>query len=368
MKNILRVSVATAAIVLASASLAADGDGPDFFVTGTLGVRFDDNIYLSNQATDDVIFDVVPGMALEFGKNANLRTSLTFAEAFARYSDNDQLDSSLFSGILSSNYDDEKLKFSFGTSFRQVDQNTVDIRDLTRRDIFNIRANMEMLLTAKSSVALGAMFDRTNYERANYADTEIKTVPLNYYLKMTPKVDMSFGYRFRDTQVSIGQDSQDNVGGRGEFTPKLTGSFAVGYNRRIISGGTNRDQLGVNSAFTYSVTPKTLVQFGIDNDFGTSGTGSQQKNFTVSTGVSTRVTEQWGYSIGLSRREISYDTRRDTYWEGQFGVDYTIKTGISVLASYTYRNNSSTLSLPSSPAYDPNFKNNVFSVAANFRF
>lgn len=374
MKNILRISVAAAAIAFAQASFAADGDGPAFFVTGTVGVRADDNIYLSRVATDDVIFDVVPGIAVEFGRNANLHTTLTFAEAFARYSDNDHLNSNLFSGILSSNYDDEKLKFSFGTSFRQIEQNTVDIRDLTRRDVFNIRGNLEMLLTAKSSVAVGAMFDDTNYERSSYADTEIKTVPLNYYLKLTPKVDMSFGYRFRDTQVSLGQDSQDsffNVGARGEFTPKLVGSFAVGYNRRSISGGNDRDQLGVNSSFSYSVTPKTLIQFGIDNDFGTSGSGSQQKNFTVSTGVNTRISEQWGYSLGLSRRQISYDTRRDTYWEGQVGVDYTIKAGISILASYTYRNNSSTLSYPPGPAYDPydpNFRNNVFTIAANFRF
>jgi len=331
----------------------------------------DDNILLTRNAVDDTIYDIVPGLAYVFGANSNIRGSLSAQEAFARYVDHDEFDTNLFSAVFTSNYDDEKMKVGFGSSYRELNQNTVDVRNLVRRDVFNVYANLEMLVTAKSSVGAGAMYDNTRYKISGYADTEIMTVPLNYYLKLTPKTDLSFGYRFRDTSVSIGRDSNDhffNVGARGEFTPKLTGRFAVGYNRRSISGDSHGG-LGVDSTFAYAVTPKTNIQFGINNDFGTSGQGAEQKNFVVTAGVNTRVSAEWGFSAAVNRRDITYTRREDLYWEGQLGVDYTINEFFSLRGGYVYRQNDSSVAYTGALSpFDPNFTNNIFSLAANVRF
>ncbi|QYM78577.1 outer membrane beta-barrel protein [Horticoccus luteus] len=381
MNSALKALSAIAVIGFVSSAFGADGTGPAFFVTGTADVRADDNIYLSHVRTDDVVYDFVPGISLEFGRNANLQNKLQVAESFARYSDNDSLDTNLFSGMLSGNYDDAKLKLDYGTSYKELNQNSVDIRGLTRRDVFNIHGNVEVLATAKSSVAVGGLFERTDYQDdgtgRGYSDSDITTVPLNYYLKMTPKLDLSFGYRFRDTELSAGQNSQDHflsVGARGEFTPKLSGRFQLGYNQRSLSGGSDRNGLGIDSDFSYAVTPKTAIQLGIDNDFGTSGQGSQQKNFTVTLGANTQISEELSFSGGISRREIKYDAGTDTYWQGQVGFNYAINAFVSISGGYTYRDNSSDRIPPAAlpqalrDQLDPNFTNNVFTVAANFRF
>lgn len=377
----LRALAAVAVIGIVSTSFGADGNGPDFFVTGVAGVRVDDNIFLSHIATNDVIYDLVPGISLEFGRNANLQNKIQLAEAFSLYSDNDSLNTNLFSGAVTGNYDDAKLKLDYGVSYKELNQNSIDIRGLTRRDVFNVHGNAEVQATAKSSVAVGGAFDRTDYQddgaTRGYSDSDVTTVPLTYYLKMTPKLDMSFGYRFRDTDVTVGQDSQDHflsLGARGEFTPKLTGRFSVGYNQRKLSGGSDRNGLGIDSSFAYSLTPKTAIQLAISNDFGTSGQGSQQKNFTTSLGVNTQVSEELSFSAGLSRQEITYDAGRDTFWQGQLGFTYAFNAVVSLSGSYAYRTNDSNRTLPATfpqavrDEFDPNFTNNVFTLAANFRF
>jgi len=118
-----------------SAPFMAIGDGAELFLTGNLGVRSDDNVFLSAKAESDLIFEIAPAVSLEFGKNAQLKGSLTLTDTFTNYSDNSGLNTQLFSGAFRSNYDDGKLKMGFNLSYTESNQNSVDIRGLTRRDV-----------------------------------------------------------------------------------------------------------------------------------------------------------------------------------------------------------------------------------------
>src|SRR4051812_31039662 len=116
MKNYVRFVLVTAALGSAAyaAPFLAIGDGAELFVTGTLGVRSDDNIFLSDTVTgaptptnpfatkpqrteSDTIFDINPGIDLTFGKGANLKGSLTLVDSFANYTDHNELNTQLFS-------------------------------------------------------------------------------------------------------------------------------------------------------------------------------------------------------------------------------------------------------------------------------
>ena len=68
MKNLARIALVSAALGTAAqaAPFLAIGDGAELFVTGTLAVRADDNIFLSNKATSDTIFDINPGVEITF--------------------------------------------------------------------------------------------------------------------------------------------------------------------------------------------------------------------------------------------------------------------------------------------------------------
>ncbi|MBC7368298.1 MAG: outer membrane beta-barrel protein [Undibacterium sp.] len=367
---------ATLALVFAASMQAAPflaiGDGAELFVTGTVGVRADDNIFLSNNSgpagankkVSDMIFEIAPGLDLTFGKGSLLKGSLSAYETFTAYADTSGLNTNLLTADFKSTYDDGKLKLNTAAGYHELNQNAVDIRGLTRRDQSFFNGGGEISVSEKTAVAAALSFDHLNYKRAGYSDADTLTVPLNVYYKLSAKVDLALGYRYRDTQVQIGADSHDNyfnIGARGEFSPKLTGHFNVGYNRRSLSVGKDEDQLGFEADLAYELTPKTNLYFGASNDFGTSASGAQQKNFTAFGRASAKISEVWSLGGGLSYRSIDYITRTDDYIEGQINATYAVNAYVGISAAYAYRNNSSDLR-------GSEFTNNVFSLAANFRY
>src|SRR6187431_1216288 len=132
MKNFARIALVSAALGSAAhaAPFLAIGDGAELFVTGTLGVRSDDNIFLTGNEVSDTIFDINPGVEITFGKDAALKGALTLVDSFANYSDNSRLNTNLFSGDFRANYDDGKLKLKFNTGFHELNQNSADVRGL----------------------------------------------------------------------------------------------------------------------------------------------------------------------------------------------------------------------------------------------
>lgn len=385
MKNYVRLALVTAALGSAAhaAPFLAIGDGAELFVTGTLGVRSDDNIFLADtvnfagkpQGTEsDTIFDINPGVDLTFGKGGNLKGSLTLVDAFANYTDHNELNTQLFSGDFKSKFDDGKLKLHFALGYHELNQNTVDNVGLTRRNETVASTGGEVEVSQITSVGGGVNFTHLKYRRTGYGDSDDLTVPLNFYYKWTPKVDLSFGYRYRNYETTVGADSNDhyfNIGARGEFTPKLTGEFTVGYNMRHLSNvvtltggqkiGKNQQEPGVEGRFNYAITPKTSLQLGASNDYGTSPQGLQQKNTSVNAGVSIEVDSQWSFNGGVSYRSIDYYTRTDNYTEASVGAGYILNTYVKFNAGYTYRNNDS-------DAKGNSFKGNVFSLAAIVRY
>lgn len=367
MKNTIRLALISASIG-ASASAApfmAIGDGAELFLTGSLGIRADDNIFLALNDESDLIFDLAPGVDITFGKNSQMQGALTLKHTWSNYSDNSNLNTNLFNGSFSSRYDDGKLKLGFNLGYNELNQNTPDIRGLTRRDAFNVGGNAEVEISQITSIGAGVTFNHDNYKRGNpYTDSDSLTVPIDFFYKWTPKVDLSVGYRYRDYQVDIGSDSTDhffNVGARGEFTPKLSGKFQIGLNTRELDRGGDENGLGLAADFTYTVTPKTNLTFGAGNDYSTTPTGQQQENFDIRGGVTSKIADDWSVGFNLSWRATDYGTRTDDFVEAGITSTYIINTHANIVASYTHRDYASVLSASE-------FKNNVFSIAANFRY
>ncbi len=366
MKKIFPVAFLSLSLVSASmaAPFMAIGDGAELFLTGSLSIRADDNVFLTGNAVDDVIFEITPGAELTFGKGAQLSGALITTVAWANYADNSNLNTTLFGADLRADFDDGKMKLHFTSGYHELNQNSADTRGLTRRDVFNAGGNGEMEISQLTSVGAGILFNHENYKKRGFTDSDAFTVPIDFYYKWTPKIDISLGYQYRDYQVDIGQDSTDHrftVGGRGEFSPKLTGKFGVGVTTRKLQRGGDDTLLALDASFSYEVGPKTSLEFGASNDFGTSPQGVQQQNLSVRAALTNKFNEQWTFNGGFSYRGIDYGTRTDDYWEGTVGATYTFDSNITFVGGYTYRNYSS-------PLAGSDFTNNVFSIAANIRY
>lgn len=384
MKNYTRslASFALLATACHAAPFLAIDDNAEIFVTGTVGLRADSNVYLAADTgadLQDTILDFNPGLQLVFGKSSALQGSWTAVESFTRYSDHKDLDDELASTSFNANYDGGKVKATFNASYNELNQNTVDTRPastaladgLIRRDIFAIGSKAEVSATEKSSVSVGVQFNRSEFVRAGFSDSQVMTLPVNYYYELTPKVDLSVGYRYRQRWETIGLDAKDhfvNVGARGEFTPKLSGEVALGLTQRnfrkpraALAKPEDRSLFGVDASLAYAASPKTSFQFGVSNDFDTNSQGQQQKNFSSRLAAITKLSEDWSVTASVSYRAINYFSRIDDYFEGQIGATYTISEKVNITGAFAYRSNESDL-------VSSNFDQNVFSVAANFRF
>lgn len=365
--RLLALSLALASAATAAPFLAA-GDGAELFLTGTLGVRSDDNIFMSPNKVSDVVFEVNPGVDFVFGKGSMTQGNLSLVENISRYSQNSDLNTELFGINFNSKYDDGKTKVTANAGFNELNQNTVDTANvgnqLSRRDVSTIKLVGETSVTAKSKVGAGVNYKNTNYKRTGFVDQTVTEVPLNYYYGVTSKVDLSFGFRYRNTDLQVGTDSKDyiyTIGARGDFTPKVSGSVAVGVGQRDFSTGSDQNIFSLDSGLNIAMTAKSTLNLNASNDFGVSGTGAQQKNFSLGGTVKSKISDQLSTRAGLTYRAIDYYTRTDDYVEGVLGVDYVVSNNVTITGSYTYRNNSSKLATAE-------FTGNVFSLAAKFRY
>lgn len=364
----LILSASIAAIAQAAPFMAV-GDGAELFVTGVLNVRADDNIFLAQNEENDLIFDITPGLELSFGKDAQAQGSLAVSDTFSNYADNSALNTNLFNADFVTKFDDGKMKLGFNAGYHELNQNSVDVRAvngrLIRRDITSAGANAEVGVSDITSVGAAVTYSNEDYHPTGFVDSETLSIPVNFYYKWTPKLDLSLGYTYSDyNPEALAEASTDhffNIGARGEFTPKLTGKLAVGYTQRKFDRGGDRSLLGLDASFAAELTPKTSLQFGASNMFGTSPTGAQQKNLTGNALVTTKLTEEWSVNAGISYRRIRYDTRSDDYWEGTLGAAYVVSANVRIVGAYVYRTYQADIA-------SSEFTNNVFSIAANFRY
>jgi hypothetical protein len=377
MKNYSRLAITLTAVAAAAnaAPFLAIGDGAELFATGTLAVRADDNIFLDAKAKSDTIFEITPGLTLEFGKNAELKGSLSIVDAFMNYADRSALNTNLFSADFKADYDDKKTKLNFNLAFREMNQNTVDTAraaggKLTRRDQFQVGAKGEVEISPLTSVAAGISFDHMNYKVSGYGDSDELKVPINYYYKWTPKTDISFGYSYSNYQTTIGRDSNDhffNVGLRGEILPLLKGDIAVGVDQRKIDGAGSKTDPGLAANLTYEYSEKTTLTITAGNYHSTSPQGAQQKNFSLGGQVNVALDKAWSLNAGLNWRDIAYSRfggaapYEDDYVESKLGASYVVNSSVKITGGYTYRNNSSNKGTGE-------FTGNEFSLMASLRY
>ena len=372
MKNLTRtlavsLSIGAAAVGLHAAPFLAVGDGAEVFFTGAVGARAESNIFLAaNNTKSDTIFNLSPGLDFVFGKGSDLKGSLALVESFDLYSSNNGLNTHLFSADFTSTYDDTKTKYNFATFYHELNQNDLNIRGLARRNEFNINPSTEFGISEKLAVGSGVTVDRVDFKVAGFSNDTATTVPLNVYYKWTPKVDLSVGYRYRQTNEQIGFDETNNyfnVGARGEFTPKLSGTLDVGLENYNYSGGSSRNgnSLGFDADLAYEFTPKTSLTFGGSNSYTSDAFGARERSFSLNSRVSTKFQDELSGYAGLVYQNNGYADRTDKYYDGQLGVNYTYNTHVNLVASYDYKRNDSTNA-------GAKFNDNLFSVTANLRY
>lgn len=367
----LLLAAALAAGVSSAHALVTLGTDSELFLTLNTSAQYNDNLFLSSPKVDEFIFDLTPGFRVDYGRNSLVKGQFSYGEDFQIFGDRSHLNTSLSRVTGDAAYDDGKNKLALAGSFQQADQATRDIRrndeSLVHRDIVSLRAVDELLFTAKTSVSVGASYDRTDYKKPGYVDLSAYTIPVKYYYKVLPKLDLSGGYRYRNSNLGRGGIDSDahffSVGARGELTPKLTGEIAIGYDEFKPTTGKNRSSVGLEASLAYAYSPKTSFTFGANNGFGYTALGESNRAGGLNAGVSAQLTSDWRFDASALYTGFSYvnSDRSDDYYMGQAAATYTVNEIVSVSGAYAYAKNKSNLS-------GANFTDNILSVFATIKY
>ncbi len=378
MKNPVLGALLLAGLCASASALTRIGETAELFVTGSLNARADDNVFLSDiEETDDTIFELTPGLRFVFGQGALFNGSIEAGETFIRFLDNDNLDDELFSAAVSTRFDDAKTKILFDLSFRELNQSTRDVRGATliRRDVISSRLDSQVSLSDKSSVVLGIAYEDTDYADAAYIDIRETAFPLNYYYSISEKIDLSAGVRYRRTGLTgnsnYSEDFYYNLGARGDFTPKFSGYFSVGFNQRELDAGGDESSVGALADLAYLVTEKTALALSVINDFRTSVEGISQKSLSITPSIKTSFNAQWEGAAALTFQSLEYfNGREDDYLEASVRVAYRVSTQTTLSASYHYRTNDSTLAFTDGDGRrrSADFDNSLIQLGASVRF
>ena len=358
-----------------AAPFLAIGDNAELFATADARVAYNDNILLaaSGVEKEDTVFTFVPGFDLEFGKDSQLKGSVLGTATLTSYADNKELNNQLLGILGNSTYDNGSLKLAANLGFQELDQPTVDViptaGKLVERHLGTAGVNAELAFTQKISGGLGVSYTHTDYKDPGYTESQDYTVPVNIYYELTPKVDLSAGVRYTYSDLDNGYEYNAyyyNVGARGAFTPKLSGSFSVGYNTRTVNIGPDDDgSIGADASLAYAYSDKTQFSLALSRNFSnaTSG-GSSYENSELTLGASSAVTVDWRLNAALTYRMLDYQTfsRTDDYYEASVGATYIINSHLSTSLSYLYRDNTSDAGAAAE------FSNNVVSLSISARY
>ena len=342
----------------AAAPLVSVGDNVDVFFNGATSLRWSSNVFRNNtNEVEDVTFSVKPGFDINIGRGlSNADFSIITRYELLRYDDLSDLDTELLSIAAKGAYKTSRLELNGLVSFDEYQANSGDeqaIDALVKNEVTAANINGEYRTSPKFSVAAGVRYNDkvyTNdgeYFENNFADREKTSVPLDVYYELTPKLDLSFGYTYDNTEVGdvalVGAEGGAvlrttseyeteshffNLGARGQLLPKLSGFFKVGYSVRSADDSdivtlpdtinllsqTNRKDKGIlatDANFTWTVNPKLKARFNLSSDFGVGGDGGATEITRFGGSLSYKVDAQISARVNASSTSTDYDSGRE---------------------------------------------------------
>lgn len=367
--------LAAAAATLTSAYAAFPVGSGEAFLTGDVGYSYDDNVYLSSANSKSTgILTVTPGISIDFGTDALTKNTFSFTEKFVRYtsasSQNNELATVRYNGL----YTDAKSSVGLTASYAENAQNNRDAKlngVIVENNLTTVNPTFSWTVSPKTAVDAALTWETNEYKTATFSDRESWTLPLGLSYEISPKLRATAGYRYTTDDQQGAADGFGhfyNLGAKGDFTPKLSGSFSVGFNERttkrfgLIAGKTDSG-VGLISSFDYAYSDKTKFTASVGNDYQNSGTGATQEVFKLGGSVNTAISEvlSLNASLDYSKNDYLIGGRSDDLWSTKVGVNYNYNKYVKLSGSYAYQDNDSSVA-------SSTFKANNFSVSASIRY
>jgi hypothetical protein len=353
------VSFVSFSVIVQAAPLVSIGDNVDIFFNGSSSVQWQSNVFYDEaDEQDDIRFTVSPGFEVNVGRGqSNLDLRIITRYDIIRYDELSDLDNELFhikaiSSYRSSRWDVDGLVSLDENQSSGRDGNSNVKGQLTESETIRANLNGEYRLSPKFSVGSGVSYtDKQYLDRENLADRESFIIPVDIFYELTPKVDLSVGYKHTATEVgeTLSKSSYDqerhffNIGARGNLLPKLTGFFKVGYTSVDSRNGDSRGTMGLDANFTYAATPKLTTTLALNRSFGVGGEGQQTTNTSANLSANYSINSNYSASANFAYRLREYETSglEDNVYSTGVRLSYVPNRYWSFSTGYNYFENNS---------------------------
>jgi hypothetical protein len=356
----MKKTLLTFSALLASLSFSAGQSDTSvrFGETGELGFLFrgsgtyDSNLTLSEDDRESGTYvTLTPGVNVTLGDNVTpFDLNFTGTYSLVRYTDKTRYNTHLWNLNGRGAYSLARTDISLTGSYREIQANQPDVEaidDIVVTKTARGGLNALYQLSPKFNFGAGGSAEHKTYDGGNNLTRNIYTVPVDVFYALTPKLQTTGGFRYRDTVVDGGVDTKDyffNGGITGQLTPKLRSRVRLGYQLREFNDSqSNKGSFSILSNSTYDATRRDQIGLQFNRDFATSGAG-QSINKT-SGGLTYRHEFPWELTVstGVTLQYNDYvdDPRDDTNVSGRVGLEYAINRYASANVMYSYRNNNS---------------------------
>ncbi len=349
------VALAAFAAKGSAAPLVSLGDDVELFILGSAGLQYESNIFArSTNEVDDFRFTMSPGVEFAFGRSPTANAKLVYRHNFHFYESNTSLDGDYADLSFQGRYDTGVFLGTLSAHYRERASNSAQdlgggaiTGRLVERDEYSVNANGRYQISQLTAFSVGFQFEEMNFKGAGLTSYESVSVPVTYFYRVRPNLDLTAGYRYRGTQVDGNfPNSRDNffsIGAQGELgSPLFVGNATIGYQERKLRGVDYKsDSVFYNFMVTYLASERVSHFVSFSRDFRTSSNQGQTFTYASLTfGSRARLTNTLSANVSLTYAEADYlqAVREEDHVFFNVGMTYSPNDYLNINANYGYTN------------------------------
>lgn len=324
------------------------------FITGSVSVAVDSNIYASSINESDTIYSYTIGAEYRrhaglIGVNANV--SITDSQFSTNSSESS----------INPNY---RLEFTKDTGrttgtlgFNAVRSNRADPTEGVRTDSWRYGSdlNFRYPISERHSVTGGVRWSRIDYSDNDvFVDLDTYSLSADWFYVLSTQRDVFAGYRLRLLETAADTSFADHsvsVGVSGRLLPGLNGNARVGYQIREALTGNDATYEGYNAAIsaTWNFTRKIALTGSVSKDFSITSRNVSTDTLSGNLDAQYARTAKLLFAAGVGAGRIEFlglegANREDTFLTAYGRVAYTFSERLRLGLIYSYYRNWSTSS------------------------
>ena len=357
------------------ASVGQVGDSLQLHVSADIDYAFEDNIFLlETNELEDRYLVFTPGLELRMSEGGTLSASLSYRHSFTRFRDFDSLNGDYADLSVRARYDSGVVLASGYINYEQLYSSLRDVAlaigGPVERDQSKAGANIRYELSELTAFKVGLDYTDVDYDLERFTDYDTTAVPLTFFYKVRPKVDLTAGLRYRSTNTTGLFDYEDMyyfVGAVGEvFSPVVFADISVGFQQRDYDGSPiDTSSASYDITFIYTGNAMGTLYAGLSRDYRTSAVGGTAYAFSsLSVGGNHSLSDKVGLNAGLVYGESEYEEspRAEDLMILNLGASYQPNDYLTLKAMYEFTD------VDGKNAFSSTYTNNEIRVSASLRY